>query len=277
MFWNIQRKASLENVICDLINAENIDILILAEGMNIKDSLIQANSGLTIKKSKFKQDHIQLTPKLYSNNNGFTVDHYHTFPNTRRMVFHFLEIPNRLPILLCSLHLRSKLMRNIETQCAEALNCSSYISDIEDDNLRTIVVGDFNINPFESGMISPIGFNATLAQNIALNGPRLFMNKSYEYFYNPLWSSMGDIIYNNGGVKLPGSYFFQNNDDVTQVYWNVFDNILIRPNLINEVDLSAISFIEQAGGHNLIVRAGNDYTINSSNYSDHLPLKFTII
>jgi uncharacterized protein YfcZ (UPF0381/DUF406 family) len=104
MFWNIDKKSSFESVVCDIINTEGIDILILAEANNIDDSLISLNR----KASPITSDQINLTPRFYSNDKGFNLDHYYTFPNTKRMVFSLLDIPKKEPILLCGLHLRSK-------------------------------------------------------------------------------------------------------------------------------------------------------------------------
>ncbi len=277
MFWNIKKKKSFENIVCDVVKNEKIDILLLAEAGEIVDSLIETNSNLKRKASPFQSDQRKLTPRFYSNNKGFQLNHFHTDPDTKRMVFHFLDIPAKDRILLCGLHLRSKLMRNTETQLAEATITDTCIEKIEekDPKKRTIVFGDFNVNPFESGMISPIGFNATLSKVIAQSGPRKFI-KEFEYFYNPMWNFTGDIKYENGNLKLPGSYYFKNNDDVNQTFWNLFDNLIIRPNLTAEIDLTSITLLENSGTHKLVNKVGEVFQIDSVNYSDHLPLIFNI-
>jgi hypothetical protein len=283
MYWNIDKKSSFENTICEVISNEKVDILLLVEANHVDDSLIEANSTLRRKASPNRSDENLKTPRFYSNDNGFKLKHYHTYPNTKRMVFHFLNIPNKERILLCGLHLRSKLMRRTETQVSEASVTNSYIKTIEKrvHRKRTIVVGDFNVNPFEIGMISPLGFNATLSKVIAQNGPREFIKDNYDYYYNPMWNFIGDINYQNGNMKLPGGYYFKNNDDVTQTFWNLFDNILIRPNLVNEIDLASISILEASGitppSHSFVKIVGEEYHIDRPTYSDHLPITFNLI
>lgn len=278
MFWNIDKKRGFENVICDVVKNENVDILLLLEAGVVVDSLIESGSKLKRKASPKSSDQILKTPRFYSNNKGFKLEHYHTYLNTKRMVFHYLDIPKKDRILLCGLHLRSKLMRNTETQMAEASVISSYIKTIEKivPHKRTIVLGDFNVNPFEKGMISTLGFNATLSKVIAKKEPREFIKDDYDYFYNPMWSFLGDINYQNGNLKLPGGYYFKNNDDVTQTFWNLIDNILIRPNLIDDVDLNSINILETSGVHNFVSQIGEEFKIDRINYSDHLPITFKL-
>ncbi len=284
MFWNIGKKTGFESKICDIVKNENIDILLLIEAKHIDDKLIEAGTTLKRRKSPNPADENSKTPRFYSNNNGYNLEHYHTYPNTKRMSFYFLSKPRKKKILLCGLHLRSKLMRRTETQQAEASVISSYIKTIEKKvpDKRTIVLGDFNINPFELGMISPMGFNATLSKVIAKSGPREFIKDDYNYFYNPMWNFMGDINYENGNLKLPGGYYYKNNDDITQTYWNVFDNVLFRPSLIDEIDLSSISILESSGVsgtstfHCFSNVVSDEYQIDRANYSDHLPITFKL-
>jgi hypothetical protein len=284
MFWNIDKKVGFETTICDIVKNEKIDLLLLIEANHINDSLIESGTTLKRKKSPNNSDENLKTPRFYSTNKGFKLEHYHTYPNTKRMSFYFLTIPKKKNILLCGLHLRSKLMRRTETQQAEASVISSYIKTIEKKvpDKRTIVLGDFNVNPFELGMISPMGFNATPSKVIAKNGPREFIKDDYDYFYNPMWNFMGDINYTNGNLKLPGGYYFKNNDDITQTYWNIFDSLILRPNLIDEIDLSSISILESSGVsgsstfHSFSKVVSEEYQIDRANYSDHLPITFNI-
>lgn len=284
MFWNIDKKSAFENTICEVVKNEKVDLLLLIEANNIKDSLIESSTSLKRKSSPNPADENSKTPRFYSNNKGFKLNHYHTYPNTKRMSFYFLDIPKKQKILLCGLHLRSKLMRRTETQVSEASVINSYIKAIEKKipKRRTIILGDFNVNPFELGMISPLGFNATLSKVIASSGPREFIKDDYNYFYNPMWNFIGDINYQNGNLKLPGGYYYKNNDDVTQTFWNLFDNILLRPDLIDEIDLSSISILETSGAsgsatfHKFLNVVSDEYQIDRPNYSDHLPITFNI-
>jgi hypothetical protein len=43
---------------------------------------------------------------------------------------------------------------------------------------------------------------------------------------------------------LPGSFYYKKTSDVTQIYWNVFDKVIVRPQLIDAVDYSSLKIIE---------------------------------
>jgi len=277
MFWNINKKNGFEQVICDVIQNESVDLLLLAEAENVNDTLILNGSGLQRKKSPNTGDQIKLTPRFYANNRGFSLDHYSTASATKRLVFTILEIPNKPWILLCGIHFPSKIHYKGETQKDIASSYVNWIKEIEDQDRRTIVFGDFNMNPFEPGMISPKTFNATLSRIVALNGYRTFQNEGHDYFYNPMWSFMGDQNFESGLDKLPGSKYFETTTDSEIVYWNVFDKVIIRPQLINELDLPSITLLEKSGNHQFITNNNGEYTFDTNNYSDHLPLTFKII
>ena len=277
MFWNIDRKVNFEQIIVDVINAEEIDILLLAEAENINDLLIEQGTTLFRKGSPLPVDENRLTPRFYSSNRDFSLAHYHTVPNTKRMVFTFLEIPRKPVILLGGLHFPSKLEYDPGTQSEIAHSYVNWLTSIEDNSKRTILFGDFNMNPYEIGMISPHTFNATLSKVIATGRERVFQGDSFDFFYNPMWNFMGDQEYDTGDHKLPGSYFFHTTGDANAPFWNVFDKVIVRPNAIEYLDLTSIRYLNNSGQHQFLnIDNAGRYAINKVHYSDHLPLLFNL-
>lgn len=277
MSWNINRRLGFENTLSEIVNKEGIDILLLEEAMNIDDNLLAANTNLVRINSPIPSDQIDLTPRFYSSNRGFTLNHYHTVQNTKRLVFCFLEIPDEPIILLAGIHFPSKLNYDGETQRDIANSYVNWLINVEDANRRTIVFGDFNMNPFELGMIGPKTFNATLSKTIATVGSRTFQNDQFNYFYNPMWNFMGDINYITGAHKLPGSYYHHKTTDSKIIYWNVIDKVICRPEALEYLDLPSIEFLTASGIHQLVkITPQGEYQINSALYSDHLPLIFNI-
>lgn len=273
LFWNINDKASpFEDVIKDI--SKEIDILILAEANNLDDSKITRLTGLKVVKSALVHDFGPFTPKFFSSENGFSLSYLHTVPS-KRLVVNLLSIDGFEEVLFCGIHFPSKLEYDGVTQDKIASRYVSWISDIEKvrTTLRTIIVGDFNMNPFELGMISPFSFNATLSEEIAKKGSRTFHYGSEYYFYNPMWSFMGDTDCNTGVKKLPGSYFFPFTGDVSITYWNVFENVILRPDVINNIDLQSIKILTSRSGHQF---ANGAFQIDKDKYSDHLPLIFNL-
>ena len=203
MFWNIDGKPNFERVICDVLRNENIDILLLAEASNVDDNQIEANSILRRISSPIQADQIGLTPRFYSNNRGFRLSHYHTVQNTKRLVLCNLEIPGEPIILLTGIHFPSKLEYDNTTQGDIANSYINWLNNAEGINKRTIVFGDFNMNPFEEGLINSSGLHNTNNKEIALTKQRNFQGNSYDFFYNPMWNFFGD----SSKGKAQGTHF----------------------------------------------------------------------
>lgn len=274
LFWNINYKNSpFENIIRDI--SKEIDILILAEAENIDYTIVENLTKLKHIKSISALDHGALTPAIFSSENGFNLTHINT-AISKRLIFYNLSCPGAQDLLLCGIHFPSKLEYNTETQEEIANAYIGWINEIEEglNTKRTIVVGDFNMNPFELGMIKPKTFNATLSKEMAKTSPRTFHYGKYDFFYNPMWNFMGDHRFSSSTPKLPGSYYFYSTTDVKIIYWNVFENVLLRPDVIDNIDLSTLAIPTNVGGHQL---ADANYEIDLVNYSDHLPLIFNLI
>ncbi len=149
-----------------------------------------------------------------------------------------------------------------------ATQYSSEISEIEKlrNHKRTILLGDFNMNPFDSGMLMPNGFNATSSTEIAQRKIRKIGVCNYYYFYNPMWSLLGDRIYLSEKNKVPGSYYYDK-PNADGVHWNLFDSIIVRPDLIESIDYSTLRIEE--------VTPQKDFKRNNQ-FPDHYPLLFTL-
>ncbi|MBI9041965.1 hypothetical protein [Lutibacter sp.] len=273
--WNIDRKKNFEEEISRLVLDEEIeaDILLLIEAENVDDSLIESYTKL---KRIFVNDgrETNLTPRFYSN---LSIDEFQLVEihDTKRITFARLNIDGQEEIIVGGVHLPSKLECNSETQFKDARRISLDLKTMKDrkdiGHNRFLLLGDFNMNPFEPGMIEPDAFNAVLSADEALNNQRTDWYKKYDYFYNPMWSFMGDRNYITGERKLPGSYYFRKTRDVTLTYWNVFDKVILRPSLINLLDYKSLRIIEK---NNIETLINDDYSLKDEAYSDHLPITF---
>jgi len=57
---------------------------------------------------------------------------------------------------------------------------------------RTLVAGDFNLDPFNTGIVGALGFNAVVHRDTAGRGSRTIRGERYPFFYNPMWNHFGD-------------------------------------------------------------------------------------
>jgi len=72
---------------------------------------------------------------------------------------------------------------------------------------RTVLIGDLNMNPFEAGMIAADGLNAVMDKRIAAKGFRKVSGKRMQFFYNPMWSRLGDE-----SIGPSGTFYYRSSD-----------------------------------------------------------------
>ena len=271
-FWNINHRGNaFIQKLASIANGS--DIMLLAES-KIDDIEIKKQLGLDRVAFKSDFDETELTPKLYSNLGNNVLEHYSTAPS-KRLCFFTLQTKEYNEIILGGLHFPSKATYKGETQLSYASHYARWINDVEKQraNKKTIIFGDFNMNPFEQGMIEPQTFNATLSYDIAKSGQRTSHFEKFDYFYNPMWNWLGDREHHSGKIKIPGSFYFKTTSDVTQIYWNVFDKVILRPSIIDIIDYTSLKIIEAIPLNDLI---NQDCENKEDNFTDHLPLLFNL-
>jgi len=180
-----------------------------------------------------------------------------------------LMLPARSEILLAAVHLPSKLYWSNESQSFECVELARRIAEEEDrlGHQRTVLVGDMNMNPFEPGLVSSIGLNAVTSRRIAERETRTVQGRAYRLFYNPMWGHFGDV---RGDTA--GSYFYDSAEHLNY-FWNVFDQVLLRPELAKRFNSDQLSIVKSVGARFLVRGDGRpDATL----YSDHLPIVFEL-
>lgn len=153
-----------------------------------------------------------------------------------------------------------------EDQSALMPRIASYIREAEErqGHTRTVVVGDLNMNPFEPGICGAEGLHAVMCKDIAKKEKRTVSGQDRPFFYNPMWNFLGDET-----AGPPGTYWW--GKGVTAFFWNIFDQVLYRPALLEayrEHDVSIISAIDKTN----LLRNGH----MAKGFSDHLPVFFTV-
>ena len=154
----------------------------------------------------------------------------HDFSNNKRLLSmkfsHFL---------LFVIHLPSKLKYDEKSQLSYAIEVSRWVRYLEAKypTFPSIVVGDFNMNPFDAGMILPIGFNAPYDyDSICKKSINIETGFRYPYFYNPMWQLLGLANKPYISENTFGTYEYKGTKNFTSLKWNFLDQVLIRPQLI---------------------------------------------
>jgi hypothetical protein len=98
-----------------------------------------------------------------------------------------LRLPGKPEVLLFAAHFGSKLYRSDESQALAATVFSKEVRVAEKraGRARTLLVGDLNLNPFDSAMVGAEGLNAVMTRELALRESREVDAREYPFFYNP--------------------------------------------------------------------------------------------
>ncbi len=265
-FWNINNK-ELSDSIVELVLENDLDIICLAEA---KDDTI---AEFTKKVNLMLKDEQNFNKVICSKNKVHIFTRYekelfedtsHLY-NSLRLVAQKIKISSKLEINLVGIHFHSK---NNWTDISLAMECvtiANAITKIEENtkNTHTVLIGDFNMNPFESGIVSANGLHAIPDLEYAKNTiSRDVDETSYPFFYNPMWNFFGDS-------KTPlGTYYYRSSGNVSYE-WHIFDQILIRPSLNDYLTGDYVNIITKIGGESLINSLKRP---DKSQYSDHLPI-----
>ena len=177
-----------------------------------------------------------------------------------------LNLPGADEVLVFVAHMPCKLYNSTEDQL-------HYLSRFADDirgsekrrgHQRSIVLGDLNSNPFDAGMVHPTGLNAVSSRDVAAKRVRRVQDdrREYPFFYNPMWRHLGD------GAGSPQGTYYLASPKPSRFYWNVLDQVLLRPDLLTMAPNPDVQVICKVGGESLLTPSGRP----SSRFSDHLPV-----
>lgn len=262
LYWNTHNK-NISSYIVDACVENSINILILTEHKNI--------------------DTDYLIRKLKENNLFFEVEKID--PHSRILLLHntkgqinvikeskyysAFNIKNKEEVyLLFALHLPSRYAQERIDLDMYAVQLSREFEQLEEERKteKSIVVGDFNMNPFDDGMISSLSFNAVMSPTIANKRSRKVFCDDRKFYYNPMWHLMG-----NDSNLCKGTFYYPS--ETKSYYWYTYDQVIIRPDLIDKFDINDLKIIDLINSNSLV----NKNSIpNEKKISDHLPIKFKI-
>lgn len=263
LFWNINKKP-LAGEIESLCDCYDVDVLILAENIMQDAELLPVLNENNVR-TFIAPFNPSKKISFYTRIHAFELVHDNDYWGSIRKLVH----PLGVDILLVAVHIPSKLHLDEKEQAAISTRIANEVDkrELEQGHTHTIVIGDFNMNPFEAGLVSADGFHGVMDKQIALKRSRTVLGVEKKFFYNPMWSRLGD-----DSEGCAGTYYY-NPSNMVNYFWNAFDQVLIRPSLLacfNQNNLKVIDAIEEMS----LIRNGKI----SNDFSDHLPLnvKLTI-
>ena len=247
LFWNLHKK-ELSNLIIDVAQEQDVDILVFAEFKNLDI------------------DHVLTTLKEYTYIPPIESKYKVIFIIKNSIKTHDFQNKNRYSLLQCNnnnfdfnivgIHLQSQFTDNDAEREETIRRLLNDLSVYEKDNYNTILIGDFNIEPYSDEMVKFNLFNAVMFKDIIeKDDTKEFDDNIYKRFYNPMLSLISE------DTKTYGSHYYTK----SKLLWNFLDQCIIRKEMIKF--LKEIAIIKKIKEINL---CKNDQP--NEEISDHLPL-----
>ena len=264
LYWNLN-KQPIHQLIANIAHEHDIDTLILSECtipiVNLQKSLNKHPPNIYTPTRSYVPDPLILT--------RFPSETFKTISNPSGVCVTKFIPPIGPDITIIAVHLPSKRFQKENEQIFQCTRLAKTIEETEKEigHRRTLIVGDFNMNPFEHGVVGADGLHAVMSKNIANKTSRIVNREERFFFYNPMWRHFGDY-----SDKPQGTYYYNSAKQINY-YWNMFDQVMIRPELIGYFNDDDLRILSLAGRTNLLGKSGIP---NKKTCSDHLPIVFSL-
>jgi hypothetical protein len=258
-FWNIGKNDDLNDVVIDFIVHYDLDIIILAEPP--EGFFLKLKKHPRFKKFKQVTDGDECV-EIFT---WFNKNHVNKVIKERRNSAYKIKTSNGSILNMVACHFPSKKNWSNEGQAMECANLSNTINEVEKKTRseKTVLIGDLNMNPFENGVMAANGLNAIQDKEYVIkNRNRVVNERRYGFFYNPMWQFFGD--YNH-----PFGTYYKRVAEPVSVEWNIFDQVLLKPDLLSYFAKDSVKIISKIGMYNIFNFQNRPY---KSYYSDHFPI-----
>jgi exonuclease III len=259
VFWNVHRK-DLTDFVCEIAESTMADVIILNE------NTVKSSETLRTLQENVSRDFYVPAASPSSK------ERFHCF--CRKPLLNLSEVYSGYrtsirklklgshEILLALVHGVDPRNNDAETRQSDVQSLASDLSLIKEQQAtnKLVILGDFNMNPYDRGMTLAAGLNAMMTRSCAARGSRTHQNKSYDFYYNPMWSLFGD---NTAGPS--GTVYDISNQG--PYGWSMFDQVLIHHSIISL--FHDVQILDQVGDLPLMDARGRP---NSNQSSDHFPI-----
>ena len=270
LFWNVMKRP-LQTHLARIVSHHRVNVVMVAEcniATNEIEAVLQESTGqpyyfsAPLSDTDRKEEKIQLFTTFQSE----VIAPQFSEPMGRLVIRRF-SIPGVPDTLLAMVHLVSltNFDRDDQSDLAQIMAKDIIRAEMDTGISRTILVGDLNMNPFDRGVSSATGFHGVMTKQRAAQGNREVQGRSYRFFYNPMWGFFGDQ------TPGPAGTFHRSAGDSLNYFWNIYDQVLLRPELME--GLRALHILDSDSVESLVTPNG---TPISSRISDHLPLFFQL-
>jgi exonuclease III len=260
LFWNVNKK-DLTKFVCALAKSTMADVIILNE------NLLESSKTL----SALQKD---VSPDFYipTTISEISKARFHCFCRKPLLDISEVNALDRASVREFRIGSRRALLmlvhgvdvRNnddyVRQEFAHSLASDiTFVKEQQNTN-KLVVIGDFNMNPYDRGMTLATGLNAMMTRDCVAQKSRRRNNKEYEFYYNPMWSLFGDNTVGPAGTIYDAS-------NQGPYGWSMFDQVLIHHSIVEF--FHDVKIIDQAGEFLLKNARGRP---DSNSASDHFPI-----
>lgn len=259
LFWNTKQNKCINPILCDLVDENDISILVLAEYVADIEELIQLlyKRGILMKPAITAGcDRIQ----------ALAIERLRIEPMQQSDYATIQYLDGS--ILLCGIHLNSQMHpghKEIRDDRIRRLVQDVMACEKSQSTKNTIIVGDFNIPPYDDSCINATCLHAQPIYEETIRESRKVDKVDRYMFYNPMWNLLGDF-------NKPYGTFYYSSGNPINTYWHILDQVIIRPDLRNRFVNESLKILTKTNHTSLLdIKGHPDLSI-----SDHLPLTFEI-
>ena len=250
LFWNLRRN-DLASYIISCLKEYDIDIAVFSEHSMTNFSAIQSITNYTFIEGMGGCEKIVILVK-----NDIIVS---IKQEQSRYALYHIQV-GQLSYVLAGVHLQDR--RNTDT--ATRIACiGRLVNDIKNVENRckcnnTIIIGDFNANPYDDELLQMNAFNAVLFKEIIKKSEtKTIEGVAYRRFYNP---TINFVSENN---KNYGSFYYTGGS--SSPIWHCLDQVLVSKALVDNI--KSVIYLKTIAGGTLLKSIQPN-----SDISDHLPL-----
>jgi len=257
LFWNLQGKKPLDEA-AELIHEVDCDIAAFCECSDDFAADVQVQLNALYSKGYRHQEtpgcnRIKVLVRDALNSISLLNQHkYFSLmllkQGAQRLILAFVHMPSKL-------HSGEDELRSLCEKLTHQISAEEMANDVQD----SLVIGDFNVNPFESPIISFSGLLATNSMDCVERDQWTRKGDTKRVFFNPMWSLYAQHLHQ------PGSHHYRRlTEDVIE--WHFLDQVIIRASLISKFSLPDLRLVDSTTRFSFRKKSGKPFV------SDHLPI-----
>ena len=266
VFWNLGGN-NIADQVAQLALERAADFVIVAECGSPASLLAALNKKFKNRKGVFRYLSTRSRVDVFVRFDDSFVTLLH---ETRHFTIRHVQLPMCVPLILAAVHLMGKREFKEPSQDHECILFARELLAAEEhqaNHTNTVIIGDVNMNPYQDSVISAAGLHGVQTRAVAERRERVVLGRTHKMFYNPMWRFFGQRTPDGPA----GTCYYWKSEDVW-TFWNIYDQVLIRPSLLERFPEDQLEVVSKIGGVSLL-RQGIPHR---KQFSDHLPIVFEI-